>query len=202
LLQAAFPGSRPLTPLGDVANCGDGSRTAALLTLARGRLELKGPQTPAEVGSAFGLSEELFKTALEALEGEGFALRGRFRPGAAESSEWCERRLLARVHRLTLEDLRRQIQPANPQDFWRFLTQQQHVAPDYRLRGASGAKAVVEQLQGFEVPAGAWEPDVLAARVEGYGPAMLDELCMSGEVPGGGSPRPGRTRGLEAARAR
>ncbi|MBI4866634.1 MAG: DEAD/DEAH box helicase [Candidatus Wallbacteria bacterium] len=197
-LEPAFPGSRPLTPLGEVPVEGDGSRSAAVLTLARGRLELKGPQRPAEIGGAFGLPEQLIKTALEALEGEGFALQGRFRPGAAEGSEWCERRLLARVHRLTLDDLRRQIQPATPRDFWRFLTQHQHAAPNCRLRGARGARAVVEQLQGFEVPAGAWEPDLLAGRVEGYGPAMLDELCMSGEVAWGRLAPPRKDEGARS----
>ncbi len=58
--------------------------------------------------------------ALAALEGEGYVMRGQFTPGAAET-EWCDRRLLARIHRYTVRRLRREIEPVEPRDFMRFL---------------------------------------------------------------------------------
>jgi ATP-dependent Lhr-like helicase len=96
--------------------------------------------------------------------------------------EWCDRRLLARIHRYTLTRLRAEIAPVSAAEFMRFLFAWQHVEPGSQLRGAEGLRAVVTQLDGVELPARAWERDVLPARVEGYDPAMLDMLCLTGEV--------------------
>ena len=118
---------------------------------------------------------------LGALEHEGFVLRGRFTPGVAEL-EWCERRLLARIHRYTLDRLRQEIEPVTAADFMRFLLRWQRVAPDARAEGPEGLGAVLDLLDGCEVPAGAWEADVLPARLGEYDPLWLDGLCLSGEI--------------------
>ena len=118
---------------------------------------------------------------LLALEGQGRILRGRFTPGDAEL-EWCDRRLLARIHRYTLSRLRAEIEPVSAADYMRFLLHWQHVAGEDQVHGAEGLAAVVEQLEGFELAAAAWEHDVLPARVADYGAEQLDSLCLSGRV--------------------
>jgi ATP-dependent Lhr-like helicase len=115
------------------------------------------------------------------LETQGRILRGRFTPGAREI-EWCDRRLLARIHRYTLNRLRAEIEPVSAADFLRFLLHWQHVAADDQVRGAEGLAAVVGQLEGFELPAAGWEHDVLPARVSDYGAEQIDRLCLSGRV--------------------
>jgi ATP-dependent Lhr-like helicase len=135
----------------------------------RGRLEALGPVF-VEKGSA----EEPLLLALEA---EGTAMRARMDGREA----WCDRRLLARIRRYTLDRLRREIEPVTAAQFLRFLSCWQHVDPDHRLDGRAGVVEVLEQLAGFEVPAFAWERTVLPARVRGYRPEWLDQLTMSGE---------------------
>jgi ATP-dependent helicase Lhr and Lhr-like helicase len=154
---------------------------AAAADLLRGHLDARGPSTAAELAQATGLPENLIVRALARLEEEGFALRGRFRaPDGAE--EFCARRLLARIHAYTRERKRAEIEPVTSRDFMRFLLRWQHVEPGTRREGRFGVLAVIEQLQGFELAAGAWENAVLAARVEGYRREWLDELCLSGQV--------------------
>src|SRR5262249_23991713 len=118
--------------------------------------------------------------ALARVELDGNALRGRFRAGAA-SIEWCDRRLLARIHRATTQGLRRAIEPASVAQFMRFLFAWQGVRGE-RVAGRAGLLRVFEQLQGFELAAGAWEEHVLRARVRDYQPSWTDELCLSGEL--------------------
>src|SRR5439155_15985985 len=122
--------------------------------------------------------------ALLALESEGVVLRGRFTPGRAggHELEWCDRRLLARIHRYTLTRLRAEIEPVSPADFMRFLFAWQHAAPSTRLTGLDGLRAVVGMLDGFELAANAWEAAVLPSRIDAYDPSMLDTLCLTGEV--------------------
>jgi ATP-dependent Lhr-like helicase len=152
--------------------------------MLRGRLGIIGPATAADLGAPLGVSPADAEAALLALEAEGVVLRGRFTPGRgeAEALEWADRRLLARIHRYTLNRLRAEIEPVSSADFMRFLFAWQHVEPDHRVAGLEGLAAVVGQLDGFELPAGAWERDVLAARCEEYDPALLDALCLSGRV--------------------
>jgi ATP-dependent Lhr-like helicase len=119
--------------------------------------------------------------ALTALESEGVVLRGGFTPGTTEL-EWCERRLLARIHRYTLNRLRAEIAPVSSGDFLRFLFRWQRVTPEHRGAGLEGLAAVLEQLDGYQVPAAAWESDVLALRCQEYDPALLDMLCLTGRV--------------------
>jgi ATP-dependent Lhr-like helicase len=152
----------------------------ALAEVLRGRLSISGPVTAAELGRDLGVDVDDVGIALARLEGDGGVMRGRFRPGA-EGLEWCDRRLLARIHRLTVDGLRRAIEPVTAADLMRFLLSWQGVR-GARHHGRAGVMRAIEQLQGFELAAGAWEEEVLAARVPGYEPAWLDELCLSGEI--------------------
>jgi ATP-dependent Lhr-like helicase len=153
----------------------------ALVEVLRGRLEILGPVTVAQLAASIGLATSAIDTALARLEGEGFALRGRFTPGV-EAVEWCERRLLARIHRRTLHRLRAEIEPVPNEAFLRFLFVWQHVTDDQRKAGPRGLEDVVAQLEGFEVAAGSWEIDVLPDRVEDYESAWLDALGSAGKV--------------------
>ncbi|HSS26670.1 MAG TPA: DEAD/DEAH box helicase [Usitatibacter sp.] len=145
------------------------------------RLEVLGPVRESSLSPRAPQSGNDTGPMLLALEGQGRILRGRFTPGTPEI-EWCDRRLLARIHRYTLSRLRAEIEPASAADFLRFLTHWQHLAAEDAVRGADGLAAVVEQLEGFELAASAWEHDVLPARVADYGPEQLDRLCYSGRV--------------------
>ena len=145
------------------------------LEILASRLEVLGP-----VG-AHQLDIPEAETALVALEGQGRVLRGRFTP-ESKDIEWCDRRLLARIHRYTLNKLRAEIEPVSAADFMRFLLHWQHVAGEDQVKGADGLMAVVEQLEGFELAAAAWENDVLPARVADYEPEQIDRLCLSGRV--------------------
>src|SRR5204862_1445 len=149
--------------------------------LVRGRLEAVGPTTAADIARSLGVPAGDADFALGALEHEGFVLRGRFTPGVVEL-EWCERRLLARIHRYTLDRLRQEIEPVTAADFMRFLLEWQRAAPDARAEGPEGLGAVLELLDGYEAPAAAWEADVLPARLGDYDPLWLDGLCLSGEI--------------------
>ena len=154
------------------------------------RLEVLGPVTGRE------LKIPDANTALLQLEGQGRILRGRFTRNAVEI-EWCDRRLLARIHRYTLNRLRAEIEPVSAAEFMRFLLHWQHVAGEDQVKGVEGLAAVIEQLEGFELAAAAWEHDVLPARVADYGAEQLDRLCLSGRVAWGrltpGSRAPLRT---------
>jgi ATP-dependent Lhr-like helicase len=152
--------------------------------MLRGRVGIVGPATAEALGAPLGVSASGAETALLALEAEGVVLRGRFTPDRPASApiEWADRRLLARIHRYTLSRLRAEIEPVSSADLMRFLFAWQHVEPERRVAGLEGLARVVGQLDGFEVPAGAWEPDVLAARCDEYDPALIDALCVSGRV--------------------
>ncbi len=115
------------------------------------------------------------------IEAQGQILQGRFTPGAGET-EWCNRRLLARIHRLTIGRLRREIEPVTAAEFMRFLCRWQHLAPAARLHGVEGLYQVVRQLQGYEIAAAAWEAEILPRRIARYSPDLLDQLCLAGEV--------------------
>ena len=183
LFEAVFPGVEVTpaveAPARDRARAW--TREEALADLLRGRLEALGPGTGESLAQSLGLPLKEIEPALATLERDGFAMRGRFTPGAA-STEWCDRRLLARIHRYTLDRLRKEIEPATAADFTRFLFAWQHVHPDYRVQGPAGLIEVVGALQGYEMPAGAWEGQVLPSRSERYSPLWLDQLCMSGQV--------------------
>ena len=147
----------------------------------RGRLEGQGPTTLPVLAATFGLETETIKAALISLETEGFALAGHFTPGGADR-EWCERRLLARIHRYTINRLRAEIQPVSARDYLRFLFEWQSVTSDARKMGADALGSVIDQLAGVEAPAAAWERDILPARLADYSPEWLDDACLSGRV--------------------
>jgi ATP-dependent Lhr-like helicase len=153
----------------------------ALIEIIRGRLEGLGPVTEAALASPIAVEPQGISAALIALETEGFVMRGRFRQGAL-AEEWCERRLLARIHRYTVGRLRAEIQPVAARDFLRFLLGWQRVAPDTRMEGPDALEVLVRQLEGFEAPAGAWETEILPARLDGYEPSWLDDQCLAGRI--------------------
>ncbi|MDQ6699065.1 MAG: DEAD/DEAH box helicase, partial [Acidobacteriota bacterium] len=146
-----------------------------------GWMESVGPITVGALAQRLAFPEELVESALLRLESQGQALRGHFRRQEGEI-EWCNRRILARIHRATLGRLRREIEPVTARDFERFLERWQHLSPGSQLHGADGTLQVIRQLQGYEIAASAWEADVLAKRVAKYDGGFLDELCLSGEV--------------------
>jgi ATP-dependent Lhr-like helicase len=178
--QALLP-QATLSPTIAAPNPQEWSQEDALVEILRGRLEGLGPVTQAALAAPLGLAAGDIAAALAALETEGFAMRGRFTPGAAED-EWCERRLLARVHLYTVKRLRAEIEPVAARDFLRFLLDWQRVAPDSRMAGPDAVAVVVAQLEGFEAPAGAWESELLPARVDEYEPAWLDDHCLAGRI--------------------
>ena len=196
-----------LTPPGELAQQ-TWTRPSALLELVRGRVQMSGPVTASGVARDLGLDRGDLDAAFIALEGQGVVLRGSFTGQSAEI-EWCERRLLARIHRYTLNRLRAEIEPVSQADFMRFLFAWQKVAEGHRMSGLEGLAAVVSQLEGFETPAGAWETDVLGGRVSGYDPQLLDNLCLTGRVTwgrispphrnGNGRPGPGPIRSTPIA---
>jgi ATP-dependent Lhr-like helicase len=157
------------------------TREEALIEIVRGRLSGLGPARAADIAMTLNLPQVDIDTALTALETEGYAMRGQFTPGAGDT-EWCERHLLARIHRYTVKRLRREIEPVEPRDFMRFLFEWQHVAPGSQVSGPDALAAVLAQLEGHEVAAAAWESDVLPARVAGYEISWLDDLCLSGRI--------------------
>ncbi|MDE2234264.1 MAG: DEAD/DEAH box helicase [Gammaproteobacteria bacterium] len=153
---------------------------AGLIELLRSRMEAAGPVTVALLAELFGLSPNEIETALLALEAEGCVMRGRFSPDTAET-EWCERRLLARIHRYTLKRLRSEIEPVTPADYLRFLFEW-HGLGELRADGVAALAASLEQLEGFSAPAAAWESDILPSRVADYAGYMLDQLCTGGTL--------------------
>jgi ATP-dependent Lhr-like helicase len=198
------------------------TRDEAVVALWRGRLTLAGPVIAATLAESLAIPVKEAESALLALESEGVVLRGRFTPAthpgdrpasgsrgataapqALDTIEWCDRSLLARIHRYTLNRLRAEIEPVSPADFMRFLFKWQHVDPSSKLTGLDGLRQIVAELDGFELAAAAWERAVLPSRLEGYEPAMLDMLCLAGEVAWGRlSPAPadpGRTPQLVPA---
>jgi len=153
----------------------------AVIDILRGRLEGLGPVTGSALVAPLGLGTQDITAGLATLEAEGFALRGHF-TGTAAVEEWCERRLLARIHRYTVGRLRAEIQPVAAIEFLRFLFGWQRVAPETRMEGPDALEILVRQLEGFEAPAGAWETEILPTRLSGYEPTWLDDQCLSGRI--------------------
>jgi ATP-dependent Lhr-like helicase len=153
----------------------------ALTEILRGRLEGQGPVTESALAASLGMEPKDIAAALASLQTEGFALRGRFTADAAVD-EWCERGLLARIHHYTVKRLRAEIEPVAPRDFLRFLFAWQCVATQARREGPDSLDAIVDQLEGFPAPAGAWESEILPARLRGYEAAWLDDRCLAGRI--------------------
>lgn len=210
-LAAAYPAATFTPPVELPESLARQQWTAedAVRELVRGRLEASGPVTATQLAVASGLSPEAVAAALVALEVEGFVFRGHFTPVARGGSEgelpleWCERRLLQRIHRLTIESHRKSVQPVSLQTYMRFLFDlhqlQQHASVDVDLRrpaldGQTRLQSALQMLDGLAAPAGSWEADILPARVADYDPAWLDVLCISGKLAWGrfGQPTPAR----------
>jgi ATP-dependent Lhr-like helicase len=173
----------------------------AVLAAVQGWMAHLGPTTASEIGDLLGLPAVEIEKALVRMEASGAILRGKFRSADSQledrrsglartaeggcshaETEWCERRLLARIHRLTVATLRKQIEPIKAAQFMTWLLRWQHLAPGTQVRGEHGTLEVIRQLQGFEIPASAWERFVLARRISDYDPAHLDQLCLTGAV--------------------
>ncbi|HEY7617023.1 MAG TPA: DEAD/DEAH box helicase, partial [Terriglobales bacterium] len=208
------------------------SREDALLAMVTGWMSHLGPTTAAQLGELLGLPGAEIEKALLRMEASGSILRGRFsgesrssqavelrstgQPGPALSeaegaavptqaveTEWCERRRLARIHRLTVATLRKQTEPVTAAQFMRWLLRWQHVAPGSQVHGERALLDVLRQLQGFEIPANAWERQVLARRVANYDPQWLDQLCLTGAVGWGRlSPHPATLEDSAAGKRR
>jgi len=162
------------------------SRDDALLALVTGWMMHCGPMTSEALGDWLGLLSADVEKALLRMEAAGSVLRGNFTGRAtgneSHTAEWCDRRLLARIHHLTVATLRKQVEPVTAAQFMRWLLRWQHVAPQSQLSGERGLLEAVRQLQGFEIPANAWEKYILGARMKNYDPAALDQLCLTGAV--------------------
>ncbi|MGH8312247.1 MAG: Lhr family helicase [Gammaproteobacteria bacterium] len=170
------------------------TRDDALRELLRSRLEGLGPVTATELARPLGLAPAEIDTLLLGLEAQGGVMRGRFSnasstlsPLAGESGsegklliEWCDRRLLARIHRYTLKRLRSEIEPVASADYLRFLLDWHGL--NERSEGKAALAAALEQLEGYSAPAAAWEEDILPARISDYAPYYLDQLCAGGLV--------------------
>jgi ATP-dependent helicase Lhr and Lhr-like helicase len=150
------------------------------MQLVRGRLEISGPTTAQRIAIDLGMNLTSVQIALEQLELAGVVLRGHFTSGVSET-EWCERRLLARIHRLTLDGLRRQVAPVDAAGYMRFLLAYHEIAGESRPTGVGAVQHVIALLEGFETPLGAWEHDLLPARMT-YESQALDQLFTNGEV--------------------
>ncbi|MDQ3866786.1 MAG: DEAD/DEAH box helicase [Actinomycetota bacterium] len=182
-VETLFPGARfvPDHPVPPVLVPSQDAVEAeeAALALVRGHLDVSGPVAVDDLAAATGLPPTSITTALEGLRARGFAVSGGFEPERGE--QWCARRLLARIHGYTRERRRAEVRPVSREEWQAFLQSWWHAAPGSQRQGRAGLAEMIEQLQGFEFPAGDWER-LFAERVEAYRPEWLDDLCLSGEV--------------------
>jgi ATP-dependent Lhr-like helicase len=203
LARAAYTDAQCLPDIAPAGNeAAPSSREEAFAEILRGWLESSGPVAVAEMATRLNTDAETISAALIRLETQGQVLRGRFTTGA-QAEQWCNRRVLARIHRLTVGSLRREIEPVTAAQYMTFLRRWQHVAPTSRLHGIDGTLQIVRQLEGYEIPAVAWEGQILPARVAGYKPEYLDRLCYAGDVMWGRlSPHPALEPTTERTRVR
>ncbi|WP_347928136.1 DEAD/DEAH box helicase [Pseudomonas helvetica] len=181
-LQAIYPHATLLPPLQALPGFDEPwDVDEALVELIRARLSAFGPLPIHAIAQPLRLSTAQVTQALAQLEREGYVLRGRFSP-AAPQEEWCERHLLARIHRYTVKRLRREIEPVALQDFMRFLFDWQHLSPATQGQGSAVLPAIVSQFEGYPAAASAWDSDLLPARLKNYSSTWLDELCRSGKL--------------------
>jgi ATP-dependent helicase Lhr and Lhr-like helicase len=178
---AAFPEARFESEVVDVESA-VAEREEVVREFVAGWLEHSGPVTAPGLADLLGLPQAGIDKALLKIEGSGAVLRGKFTDPTVPETEWCGRRLLARIHRLTLGRLRREIAPVNAAQFMRWLFRWQHVSRGTQLAGERGTLEALRQLQGYEAPANMWEHSILGRRVRGYDPKNLDQLCLSGAV--------------------
>lgn len=181
-LQAIYPAAEMHPPLAALAGFDEAwNEDEARVELVRARLGGFGPLTVLAIADPLALASGEVEQALARLENEGYVLRGQFNPDA-RAEEWCERHLLSRIHRYTVKRLRREIEPVSLQDFTRFLFDWQHLSASTQSQGKAALPEVVAQLEGFSSAAGAWDSELLAARLKDYSSTWLDDLCRSGKV--------------------
>ncbi|MCD5990357.1 DEAD/DEAH box helicase [Pseudomonas sp. CDFA 553] len=181
-LRAIYPQSNMHPPLSALPGFDDAwDADEAIVEVVRARLSGFGPMPTRDIAEPLALSASSVAQALARLESEGYVLRGRFSPGATED-QWCERHLLARIHRYTVKRLRGEIEPVSLQDFMRFLFDWQHLSTATRSQGRAALPEIISQLEGFSAAAGAWDSDLLSARIKDYSSLWLDEICRSGKV--------------------
>ena len=177
----------------------DAVRNEALKRCVQGRIQLVGPVTANQIGGDLALDASAVFQQFVALEAQGLMMRGTFeRPPATDDLdiEWCERRILQRIHKLTIGARRKQVEPVSPAVFMNWLLGWQHLAPQTQLAGEEGLLDVLNKLEGFEAPAVEWEKTILPSRVADYDPRWLDRLCLSGAVGWGRvSPHPAFSAG-------
>lgn len=171
-----------LPDLGPDARNDISSREDTLAACVTGWMAHSGPVTAQVLSEILGIDVSEIDQSLLRLEAGGSVLRGQFTGSSGSETEWCDRRLLARIHRLTLGALRKEIQPVTAAQFMRWLLRWQHVAPGTQAFGERGTLEILQQLQGFEAPANAWEREILTRRIANYDPNVLDHLCLSGAV--------------------
>jgi ATP-dependent helicase Lhr and Lhr-like helicase len=168
------------------ATAGDnGGRDEALKKCVQGWIQILGPLTASKFARDLSLNTPLVFQQFVALEAQGIMMRGTFeRPDAVEEAdiEWCERRILQRIHKLTIGGRRRQVEAVSPAIFMNWLLGWQHLGPQTQLAGEEGLLEVLAKLEGFEAPAVEWEKTILPSRVANYDPRWLDRLCLSGAV--------------------
>ena len=183
-----------------------GDDEATVDAIVHGWMESIGPVTTEELARRLWLQTDRVNASMIRLESQGHVLRGRFRPRSGDDGglpEWCHRRLLARIHRLTIGTLRKQVEPVATADFMRFLFQWQHVTSGSRQHGEAGLLEVIRQLSGFEAAASSWDSQLLRTRMAKYEPHLLDRLCLSGAVSWGRlSPHPRLTDTSDRERLR
>ena len=181
VFTAVFPNCRFESELPDIGTP-ECEQQQALSVLVTGWMSHSGPVTAETLRGILGIAVADIDQALLHLEASGSILRGTFTGASSERPEWCERRLLARIHRLTLGTLRKQVEPVTAAQFMRWLLRWQHVSPGTQVFGEHGTLEILQQLQGFEAPANAWEREILARRIASYDPKVLDQLCLNGTV--------------------
>ncbi|WP_447986649.1 DEAD/DEAH box helicase [Nitrospira sp. Nam74] len=204
-LKVQFPGAEWVPAMAESTHEPRPSRDESTLTIVQGWMESIGPTTIEELATCLHLTVSDVNTAMLKLESQGQVLRGRFRGDEgvqATEVEWCDRRLLARIHRLTIGTLRREVEPVTAAQFMTFLFQWQHVVPGARLHGEAGLQEIIRQLAGFEAAASSWERHLLSLRVAKYDPDWLDRLCLGGSVMWGRlSPHPRLEAAIDPARS-
>jgi ATP-dependent Lhr-like helicase len=180
-MNLIFPRSdaNPVLRIPEKYSEGVTSNEKAMVEILRGRLETLGPVRSIDLSKSMGIPVSEVESAFITLENEGFVFRGHFTPGI-DDLEWCERRLLARIHKYTLKSLRREIEPVPAVDFMRFLFSWHALGSNEKREGPEALKEVLNQLEGFEAPAASWEGELLPSRVKDYDHIWLDMLCLSG----------------------
>ena len=184
LVRRACPDAQFTPPIGapPLTRALPESQEACVAEILRGWFECAVPLRASALARDLAVAPDMVEIALAQLEAEGQILRGHFTRDGEEEVEWAHRRLLARIHRLTIGRLRREIEPVTTSQFAAFVARWQHLAAGTQLHGVDGALQVIRQLQGLEWPAAEWEGEVFPRRVANYDPALLDQLCLSGEV--------------------